>query len=86
MLSGVAVGLAFRRNPIRFISKIITVLIWVLLFLLGVEVGGNPLIMGSMHDLGMEALILTLAGLSGSMAMAWGLWRIVSRGDRSDEE
>ena len=86
MLSGVAVGIAFRRNPIRFISKVITVLIWVLLFLLGVEVGGNPLIMGSMNDLGMEALILTLAGLSGSMAMAWGLWRIVSRGDRSDEE
>lgn len=86
MLTGVAVGILFRRNPIRSISKIITVLIWVLLFLLGVEVGGNPRVMGSMQSLGMDALVLTLAGLAGSMAMAWGLWRIVSRGDRSDEE
>ena len=86
MLSGVVVGILFRRRPIRFISKVITLLIWVLLFLLGVEVGGNPRIMGSLQSLGVNAFILTLSGLAGSMAMAWGLWKVVSRGDRSDEE
>ena len=86
MLSGITVGIIFRRRPIRFISKVITVLIWILLFFLGVEVGTDPRIIGSVKSLGLEALVLTVSGLAGSMAMAWVLWKIISREIRSYEE
>lgn len=79
MLSGIAAGTLFRRRPIRFIPKVISVLIWALLFFLGVEVGSDPRIIGNFKDLGAEALVLTLAGLAGSMMMAWLLWKAVSR-------
>lgn len=86
MLSGIAAGTLFRRRVIRFIPKVISVLIWVLLFFLGVEVGLDPRIIGNFRDLGAEALILTFAGLAGSMMMAWLLWKRVSRGVHGDEE
>ena len=79
MLSGIAAGTLFRSRPVRFIPKVISVLIWVLLFSLGVEVGSDPRIIGNFKDLGAEALVLTLAGLAGSMMMAWLLWKSVSR-------
>ena len=51
------------------------VLIWLLLFLLGVEVGGNPRIIQGIATLGAEALVLGVAGIVGSAVLAWTLWR-----------
>ena len=42
MLSGAVVGFLLRRWRMPFVSRVVTALVWVLLFLLGVEVGGNP--------------------------------------------
>ena len=46
-----------------------------LLFLLGLEVGNNRQIIEGLATLGIEALIITLACLTGSCLLAWGLWR-----------
>ena len=54
---------------------IIIVLIWVLLFILGVEVGGNEQIIKGLHTIGIEAIILTLGGTLGSVIAAWALWK-----------
>lgn len=53
----------------------ITVLIWVLLFILGIEVGGNEQIIKGLHTIGLEAVILTIGGTLGSVIAAWTLWR-----------
>ena len=50
-----------------------------LLFCLGVEVGMNPQVIGQIGNLGIEALALCLAGMAGSIALAWALWRLVQR-------
>ena len=86
MLSGIALGVTLRHVPIRFVSKLMVVLIWLLLFFLGVEVGSDQSIIGSLQGLGIEAFILTVSGLAGSMAMAYGLWRLVSKKGQQDEE
>ena len=86
MLSGIVLGVTLRRVPIRFVSKIMVVLVWVLLFFLGVEVGSDQVIIGSLQGLGIEAFILTISGLAGSMAMAYGLWRLVSKRESQDEK
>ena len=49
-----------------------------LLFLLGIEVGGNPRIVNGLQTLGLEAIVLTIGGCAGSVLFAWALWRYVS--------
>ncbi len=41
MLTGMLLGFLLRNKRLSWIHKIITLLIWVLLFLLGIDVGGN---------------------------------------------
>ena len=75
MLTGMLLGYLLRKRNLRKIHKIITVLIWLLLFTLGIEVGGNEQIIKGLHTLGLEALILTIGGTLGSVIAAWALWK-----------
>ena len=59
MLTGMLFGYLLRSKRLTWIHKIITFLIWVLLFLLGIDVGGNDIIVKGLHTLGLEALIIT---------------------------
>lgn len=56
MLTGILCGFLLRRYRIAWISRIITVLIWALLWLLGVEVGSDPRIVQGLWSLGIESL------------------------------
>lgn len=79
MLSGMAVGVLLRKRRLRIVPHAVTVLIWLLLFFLGVEVGGNPQVINGITSLGLEALWLSIAGLAGTVAFSWALWHWVSR-------
>ena len=83
MLCGIAVGYMLRNKNTRIVSRIITVVIWLLLFLLGIEVGSNPRIVMGMQTLGIEALVLTIGGAVGTILCAWLLWIYVSRKEAS---
>lgn len=74
MLGGMLLGLLLRRRRLSGVQHAITALIWLLLFLLGVEVGGNRRIVEGLATLGLEAAVLTVAGLAGSCLTAWALW------------
>lgn len=41
MLTGMLLGYLLRSKRLSWIHRIITLLIWILLFLLGIDVGGN---------------------------------------------
>ena len=77
MLTGMLLGFLMRQKRLSRIHQIITIFIWLLLFLLGVEVGSNEQIIKGLHSLGLEAIILTLGGTLGSVIAAWGLWKII---------
>lgn len=77
MLGGMAIGFLLRRQEFSWINKVITSLIWVLLFLLGVEVGGNRQIVEGLATLGVEAFTITPACVLGSCIFAWGLWYLL---------
>ena len=77
MLTGMLFGFLLRNKRLSWIHKIITLLIWVLLFLLGIDVGGNEAIIKGLHTLGLEALIITLAAVTGSILSAGGLWYLL---------
>lgn len=61
MLWGSALmGYLLRRWPQAWVSHVLTMSIWVMLFTIGVEVGSNELLVSSLGRLGAEALLLTL--------------------------
>ena len=60
----------------RWQGRIVTWLIWLLLFLLGIEVGSNEMIVRSLPTLGVEALLLSSAATLGCSVLAWMLWRV----------
>lgn len=79
MLTGMLVGYLLRKQNLRKIHQVITVLIWLLLFILGIEVGSNEQIIKGLHTIGLEAVLLTLGGTLGSVIGAWALWKALYR-------
>lgn len=75
MLTGMLLGYLLRKQNLKKIHSVITLLIWLLLFILGIEVGGNEQIINGLHTIGLEAIVLTLGGVLGSVVAAWLLWR-----------
>ena len=63
-------------------ARITTWLIWLLLFLLGIEVGSNQQIIASLPTLGVEALVLSVLATLGSCVMAWVLWKTMKGGEK----
>lgn len=76
MFGGMLVGFLLRRKNLSWIHKAITVLIWLLLFILGIEVGSNRSIIEGLGTLGLEALVMSVAFVAGSCSFAWMLWRL----------
>ena len=75
MLTGMLLGYLLRKRDLKKIHPIITLLIWLLLFILGIEVGSNEEIIRGLHTIGYEAVVLTLGGTLGSVIAASALWR-----------
>ena len=78
MFIGIGLGYILRRKSLPWINKAITALIWLLLFLLGIEVGHNEQIIRSLPTLGVEAFVIATIGVLGSSIAAWALWKHVN--------
>lgn len=74
MLAGILIGYFLRKRKLVFIHRIILTLIWLLLFLLGWEVGANDSVVRQFGKLGFDAFVLATAGTIGSVLAAWLLW------------
>lgn len=75
IVGGIATGFLFRKKKISVINHLITALIWLLLFVLGIEVGLNDHVVKQFHLLGLEAFLIALFATTGSVIGAWLLWR-----------
>lgn len=77
MLAGIAVGRIMRSTmlPGRM-DKPISYTIMTLLFLLGISVGTNKSITSNLAALGGQALLLSLAGTTGSILAGWAVYRL----------
>lgn len=78
MFVGIGLGYLMRHQALPWINKTITYLIWLLLFLLGIEVGHNEQIIRSLPTLGMEAFVIAVVCVLGSCLAAWALWKYVN--------
>ena len=75
IIGGIVTGRLLIGRRLAFVQRIITVIIWALLFLLGVEVGSDPAVVGSLATLGTAALAIFAFSVAGSIFAAWLLWR-----------
>ena len=75
----------FLRGKEKIIFRIEKAILWsifLLLFFLGLSIGADKLIMANLATLGLNALIITLGGVAGSILMAWIFWRLFFKGER----
>ena len=75
MVCGIILGYAFKERNLKFEQKPINYAIFLLLFLLGITVGANGDVMNNLDSIGLEALLITLAAIAGSVLCAWGVYR-----------
>ena len=75
MFLGIGAGYLLRRRRLGFLDKTVTAVIWLLLFLLGVEAGSDERIVRWIGTLGIEAFLITLGGVAGSAVFAMLLWK-----------
>ncbi len=68
-----AVGYFLRKRDgiIKLADNVTTGAICFLLFLLGLSVGGNEIIINSIAKLGVQALVLTAGAVSGSVIISY---------------
>ena len=76
MFLGIGVGYLFRKvSLLQHIEQPIQYTIYLLLFLLGISVGGNPEIINNFGTLGVQAILISAASTLGSISMAWIVYR-----------
>ena len=85
LFGGVVVGYLLRRWRVAWIGKVTMALIWLLLFLLGVEVGCNRELIRSLPTLGAEAALIAVVCAIGSCVAAMLLWRWARRSESRQE-
>lgn len=74
MFVGIVVGFLLRDKIQIKTNRIVTVLIWLLLFVLGIEVGSNKDLVNNLNNIGLDAFIIGIAGVLGSIFGAKLFW------------
>lgn len=83
MLAGFFVGVLIRekKNILKKVDFGVTIAIYILLFLMGVSVGSNKLIINNLHNIAFKALIITLGAVLGSCLTALFIYRFFFKKD-----
>lgn len=68
-----------KRMP-ELPDKVMSYLVWGLLFLFGISIGGNQELVGKLHSFGAVALVVAVATVTGSVIGGWMLWKLKRKG------
>ena len=75
----VAAGYLLRHRPVRGVGRLTAWTVWLLLFLMGEEVGGNPEVLLGLGRIGFDALVLTACTAIACTCLAGLYWKILRR-------
>jgi uncharacterized membrane protein YbjE (DUF340 family) len=79
MTAGMIAGFLLRRRKELYkrLDQTVSIVIYLLLFLLGLTVGQNRTIVENFHLIGVKALLITLAAVAGSVILAAVAYRFL---------
>ncbi len=79
MTIGIVIGALFHKKTtfIKLSERVIIYAIWLLLLLFGISVGSNKLIMSNIGTLGVQALLLSLSAMAGSIFLSYFLYKFL---------
>ncbi len=88
MAIGIIIGYLIRNYNrwVRLADKLTMWAIYLLLFLLGIAIGANEVIVKSLPKLGLKALLISLGGVLGSVLVAWLAYRLWFASKKSEHE
>lgn len=83
MFIGVGIGYLLRNAGfLSRIGKAVSATIYIMLFFLGVKIGANQEIIRNLSGIGLQALLLAVAGIAGSILFAVIVYKVFFKGDR----
>lgn len=83
MTIGIGIGwfLHKKEKLLKFTDKLTNWAIYLLLFLLGLSVGTNEKILQNFHQIGFQAIVITVFAVMGSIIVSWLLYILVFKKD-----
>jgi uncharacterized membrane protein YbjE (DUF340 family) len=77
MFTGIVLGFIIRKKThiIMLFEKLTSISIYLLLFLLGLSIGNNEIIINQFGKIGLNAILLAFAGVSGSVIPSYFLYK-----------
>ena len=84
MFAGAGLGFILRKKRyiIMLFDKLTSISIYLLLFLLGLGVGNNELIINQFSQVGINAILLAFAGISGSVLLSYFVYKLFARDEK----
>lgn len=83
MFTGIIIGFIFRkkRSVILTADKFAGLSIYLLLFLLGLSIGSNRLIIHNFARIGFNSILLTISGITGSVLLSYIFYKFYFKKD-----
>ncbi|HSV88784.1 MAG TPA: LysO family transporter [Bacteroidales bacterium] len=78
MAAGFVAGYLLRQKKkvVLSVNRLTLLSIYLLLFFLGFSIGGDPVVLDNLPKFGLNAFLITLGGVCGSILAAWATWTL----------
>ncbi|WP_300729323.1 LysO family transporter [uncultured Bacteroides sp.] len=75
---GIFIGTLCRRfSVMKKLDRSISYTIWIMLFVFGISIGANRQLVDNLQSIGMQALVMAVCGIIGSVLAAGLAYRIL---------
>jgi len=87
LIVGLVAGVILRRRPavLRSAEKTSSVMVYALLFLLGISAGSNKQVVGQIGKLGYQAMVITVFAVIGSLIVSYVVYRVFFKNTGTEE-
>ncbi len=79
IVAGIPIGYSLRNKPqvIRITNHALSFVIYALLFLIGLNLGGNDDLISRLADLGLQGVLIGALCSFGSIFVTWGIYNVI---------
>ena len=79
MVTGIITGVytGKYKRTIRLNDRLLNISIYLLLLLLGIGVGMNDAIIKNLYSIGLQALLITIGAIGGSILICWIIYKSI---------